>query len=101
MFLWWGSGLIQFYNDAYRPSFGVGKHPGALGQPARECWTEIWDIIESRLKIVLSQGQATWFEDQLVPMFRNGRLEEVYWTWSDSPIRDAAGNVLGVFVTCS
>jgi hypothetical protein len=33
MFVWWGDDLIQFYNDAYRPSFGkVGKHPAALGQ---------------------------------------------------------------------
>ncbi len=22
MFLWWGDDLIQFYNDAYRPSLG-------------------------------------------------------------------------------
>ncbi|HEY2734758.1 MAG TPA: hypothetical protein VGI70_12275, partial [Polyangiales bacterium] len=27
MFLWWGPELIQFYNDAYLPSFGQGKHP--------------------------------------------------------------------------
>ena len=33
MFLWWEPDLIQFYNDAYRPSFGnAGKHPLALGQ---------------------------------------------------------------------
>ncbi len=41
MFLWWGPEHIQFYNDAYRPFFGVGKHPTALGQPARTCWAEI------------------------------------------------------------
>ena len=32
MFLWWGPELIQFYNDAYLPSFGEGKHPAAMGQ---------------------------------------------------------------------
>src|SRR5215203_5641652 len=47
MFLWWGTELIQFYNDAYRPSLGVtGKHPSALGQKADECWPEIWNIIK-------------------------------------------------------
>ena len=35
MFLWWGPDLIQFYNDAYLPSFGVGKHPAAMGQRGR------------------------------------------------------------------
>ena len=38
MFLWWGSEMIQFYNDSYRPSLGNnGKHPRALGQRGREC----------------------------------------------------------------
>ena len=101
MFLWWGPDLVQFYNDAYRPSFGRGKHPGALGQTARECWTEIWEYIESRINTVVQQGQATWYENQVVPILRNGRLEEVYWTWSDSPVRDKDGNIVGVFVTCS
>jgi len=101
MFLWWGPDLIQFYNDAYRPSFGRGKHPGALGQRALECWKEIWDMIEARIHTVMYSGQATWYENQNVPILRNGRLEEVYWTWSDSPVRDAQGNILGVFVTCS
>jgi len=101
MFLWWGPDLIQFYNDAYRPSFGRGKHPSALGQRALDCWVEIWDIIEARINVVMGEGRATWFENQIVPIFRNGRLEDVYWTWSDSPVRDAQGNVVGVFVTCS
>jgi PAS domain S-box-containing protein len=101
MFLWWGPDLIQFYNDAYRPSFGQGKHPSALGQGARECWAEIWEDIEPRIELVMGQGQATWYENRIVPILRNGRLEEVYWTWSDSPVRDAEGKVVGVFVTCS
>src|SRR4051812_29841835 len=46
MFLWWGDDMIQFYNDAYRPSLGDnGKHPVALGQKAVDCWPEIWDTI--------------------------------------------------------
>ena len=35
MWVWWGPELINFYNDAYLPIMG-GKHPGALGRPARE-----------------------------------------------------------------
>jgi PAS domain S-box-containing protein len=101
MLLWWGPDLIQFYNDAFRPSFGQGKHPSALGQQARECWKEAWDNIASRIDTVMRHGQATWYENQIVPILRNGRLEDVYWTWSDSPVRDAQGNVVGVLVTCS
>jgi hypothetical protein len=40
MFLWWGPELVQFYNDAYRPSFGLGdRHPRALGARGREFWS--------------------------------------------------------------
>ena len=46
MFLWWGEDLIQFYNDAYRPSLGNnGKHPSALGAKGNETWPEIWPVI--------------------------------------------------------
>jgi PAS domain S-box-containing protein len=102
MFLWWGADLIQFYNDAYRPSLGIGKHPSALGQAARECWKEIWEeYILPRIDLVMREGKATWYVNQVVPILRNGKFEEVYWTWSDSPVRDAEGNVVGILVTCS
>ena len=41
MFIWWGSELIQFYNDAYRRTVGPERHPVALGQGGRDCWAEI------------------------------------------------------------
>jgi PAS domain S-box-containing protein len=100
MFLMWGDDLIQFYNDAYRPSLGTdGKHPFALGQRAEECWPEAWEIVSKRVDTVMRRGEATWYEDQRIPIFRNGRLEDVYWTYSDSPVRDATGQVLGILVT--
>jgi len=101
MFLWWGSELIQFYNDAYMPSFGRGKHPAAMGQPGVECWKEIWPIIYPQIEDVMERGKASWNEDQLVPIFRNGRIEEVYWTYGYSPVFDEKGNVGGVLVVCT
>src|SRR5436190_20237985 len=59
MLIWWGPQLVKIYNDAYRPMMGT-KHPQALGQPGRECWTEIWDILGPMLEGVLSQGEACW-----------------------------------------
>ncbi|MBC7450294.1 MAG: hypothetical protein H7259_02270 [Cytophagales bacterium] len=78
MFLWWGEDLIQFYNDAYRPSLGNnGKHPAALGQKGEDCWPEIWPVIKPLIDQVLAGGEATWSEDQLIPIYRNGKLEDV------------------------
>ncbi|NEU09599.1 PAS domain-containing protein [Flavihumibacter sp. R14] len=101
MFLWWGPELIQFYNDAYRPSLGnEGKHPAALGQRAEDCWPEIWSIIKPLIDSVLLTGESTWSEDQLIPIYRNGRLEDVYWTFSYSQVLDEHGEAAGVQVIC-
>jgi PAS domain S-box-containing protein len=101
MFLWWGKDLIQFYNDAYRPSIREDKHPAALGQAGRECWPEIWTIIGPQIEAVMQHGEASWHEDQLVPINRNGRLEDVYWTYGYSPVRDPSGAICGTLVVCT
>lgn len=102
MFLFWGPDLICFYNDAYRPSLGNdGKHPQAMGQKGAETWPEIWDFIKPLIDTVLAGGEASWNEDQLLPIYRNGKIEDVYWTFSYSPAYDESGKPAGVFVTCS
>jgi PAS domain S-box-containing protein len=101
MFLWWGAELIQFYNDGYRPSIRADKHPSAVGQRGIECWPEIWSIIGPQIDAVMNEGVSTWNTNQLVPINRNGKLEEVYWTYSYSPVRDKDGLVQGTLVVCS
>jgi signal transduction histidine kinase len=101
MFLFWGPDLVQFYNDAYRPSLAEGgRHPRALGMRGAEFWTDIWDIIGPQIAQVLAGGDATWHEDHLVPIERNGRIEEVYWTYSYGPAFGDDGAVAGVLVVC-
>jgi PAS domain S-box-containing protein len=101
MFLWWGPDLIQFYNDGYRPSIRADKHPAAVGQRGIDCWPEIWTIIGPQIDLVMTRGESTWNMNQLVPINRNGKLEEVYWTYGYSPIRDKDGAVQGTLVVCS
>jgi hypothetical protein len=99
MFIWWGPQLIQFYNDGYRQTMGPERHPRALGQRGRDCWGEIWPIIGPQIEQVMNGGGATWHENQLVPVTRNGKLEPVYWTYGYSPI-DKGDGVGGVLVVC-
>ncbi len=40
MFIAWGPELAFLYNDDYAPIFG-SKHPGALGRPFAEVWSDI------------------------------------------------------------
>ena len=103
MFIWWGPQLIQLYNDAYAHSIGPERHPSALGQRGRECWEEIWDTIGPQIEQVMEGRGATWHENALVPITHNGEREDVYWTYSYSPIDepDAPHGVGGVLVMCS
>lgn len=102
MFIWWGKELFQFYNDAYRPSLGRdGKHPKALGAKGKDTWVEIWPVIWPLIEGVMAGGDSTWSEDQLIPIYRNGGLEDVYWTFSYSRIDDDEGKPGGVLVTCT
>ncbi|WP_394774224.1 PAS domain S-box protein [Flavobacterium sp.] len=101
MFLFWGPDHICFYNDAYRPSLGNdGKHPAILGQKGAEYWPEIWDFIKPLIDQVLTEGEATWHENQLLPIYRNGKMEDVYWTFSYSPVNNDDGKIAGVLVIC-
>jgi signal transduction histidine kinase len=100
IFIWWGRDLVQLYNDAYRPILGSKKHPKALGQRGRECWTEIWDVIAPMIDSVFAGG-ATYIKDGLLALDRHDFLEECYFDYAYSPIRGERGEVAGIFVACN
>ena len=100
MILFWGPERVQVYNDAYVPTLGgADRHPAALGMRAADCWTgAVWAIVGPQLDAVVGTGEATWHEDQYVPLPRHGRVEDTYWTYSYGPAYDDAGRVAGVLV---
>ena len=103
MYIWWGVDGACLYNDAYRRSIGAERHPASLGQPARQVWAEIWDKIGPQVEQIMAGGPATWHENALIPITRNGHLDDVYWTYSYSPIGDPEmpNAVGGVLVICT
>jgi signal transduction histidine kinase/CheY-like chemotaxis protein len=103
MYIFWGDEGLCLYNDAYRQSIGTERHPSSIGRPAREVWEEIWDIIGPQIRQVLIGDGATWHENQLVPITRNGVREEVYWTYSYGAIDEesAPHGIGGVLVICT
>ena len=103
MFIWWGPRLIQFYNDAYSRCIGPERHPSALGQEGRECWQEIWPLINHQIAQVMEGRGPTWHENQMIPITRYGARQDVYWTYSYSPIDDpnAENGIGGVLVVCT
>jgi PAS domain S-box-containing protein len=97
MWLGWGPECRFFYNDAYVQVLSESKHPWALGRPAAEVWAEIWDICGPLAEAVFRDGEAPFLEDVRLFMDRGDFLEEVYYSFSYSPIRDGSGSVVGLF----
>ena len=100
LLLWWGPQYVSIYNDAYAPILGA-KHPEALGLPVRECWSEIWHILQPLIDGPFHGGPPTWIEDLMMEVNRHGYLEEGHWTVAYSPVPDDAvpGGVGGVLAT--
>lgn len=97
MFISWGAERSFLYNDAYAPFLGE-KHPKAFGRTFFENWSEIWDDIFPLIQRV-DRGEAIFLEDLKLFMHRqrHGELEETYFTFSYSPIRNDAGTVEGLY----
>jgi signal transduction histidine kinase len=96
MWLGWGPAKTFLYNDAYISVLSLAKHPWALGRPAAEVWAEIWDFCGPLADKVFTKGEATFVDDVQLFMNRGDFLEETYYSFSYSPIRDELGNVRGL-----
>lgn len=96
--IYWGPELICLYNSAAIPTLG-DLHPRALGEPASTLLEPMWDVVGKELQAIMDGGPATWAEDTPLPFARTGEVEEAYYTYSYSPIRDESGSIEGVMLT--
>ncbi len=97
MWIGWGAQVSFLYNDAYLHVLGLAKHPWALGRPASEVWAEIWDVCGPLADKVFREGEASFVDDVRLYMSRGDLLEETFYSFSYSPIRDESGEVAGLF----
>jgi signal transduction histidine kinase/DNA-binding response OmpR family regulator len=97
MWVGWGPAQTFLYNDAYISVLSLAKHPWALGRPAAEVWAEIWDYCGPLADKVFTKGEATFVDDVQLFMNRGDFVEETYYSFSYSPIRDELGNVRALF----
>ena len=98
MMVCWGADLVQIYNDAHRRLLG-GRHPAAMAQRGRDCWSDVWGVLGPLYERVMSRGESVFEEDLLLLLDRHGFVEESYFTLSISPIRDPSGGVAAALVT--
>ena len=96
MLLAWGPELVQIYNDGCCPLLG-SRHPGALGQPARECWSDLWERMAPVVEGISTDLTAARTTVPPAPSDVPGRRLPI--TLSLSPLRGASGGLAGILVT--
>jgi signal transduction histidine kinase len=87
-----GAEFRYLYNDAYRPVLGA-KHPGAMGKAGAEIFPEAWDRVKPLFERTRA-GEAVAVDDVYMPLEKAGYLEDCWFSFSLSPIRDEARAVI-------
>ncbi|SFD71989.1 PAS fold-containing protein [Massilia yuzhufengensis] len=90
----WGQDGVMIYNDAYRGIAGWG-HPGLLGAPVRQGWSEIVEFNDHMMSVVLAGGTLS-YRDQELALGSAGQSAQQWFNLDYSPIVDEAGKVAGV-----
>ncbi|ADO75899.1 ATP-binding protein [Stigmatella aurantiaca] len=98
--LYWGEEYVVLYNDSFRPIFGA-KHPASMGAPAAQVLSEAWSILGPMLVQVRSSKVASYAQDKIIFLERQGFVEECFFTWSYIPVHDESGRLVGIVVLVS
>lgn len=94
MCVMWGQEYTFLYNDAYAPILGT-RHPQALGLSGKSVWPEIWEDILPLIERTYA-GETCTFSELPLTMLRHGFVEETWWDFSYSPLRNDAGKLFGL-----
>lgn len=91
----WGADFTFFYNEAAIPAL-QGKHPQALGASYREVYKEVWHLVGQDLEDCYYRGVTTVRENLLIPLLKDGRLEDGYFTYYLIPLFED-GKIAGIY----
>lgn len=91
----WGDELTFFYNDAAIPTLGE-RHPQALGRSYRDVFSDAWHLVGPDMESCYFRGQTPVRENVHVPLVRNGKVDEGYYTYALVPVYEN-GKIVGVY----
>lgn len=93
--IWGKTSHTQIINDGYRVVCGA-KCLQVMGEDYAISWASAWPAIGDAFRRGW-EGETSFLENQRMFLHRNGYLEETFFTFSLSPIRDETGAVAGLF----
>jgi PAS domain S-box-containing protein len=97
IFMCWGTELSFLYNTAYLDILG-DKHPGALGRPFYEVWSEVRPSIEALVRRTLS-GEPVHCQNAPFTLRRSGQEALAWFDFSYAPVHSLDGQVAGLYCT--
>jgi PAS domain S-box-containing protein len=94
--VFWGPDHVFLYNDAWGSLLAGGRHPWALGRPAREVLADIWPALAEQFAGVLRNGKAVNRIDELLVRNLGGETFDSYWSYSLLPVAGEDGRIAGI-----
>lgn len=95
--LFWGEELTVIYNEAYKVEVAGNKHPELMGTGFSGPFSEIWDGVGHVFRKCALTGKAERRENEYLPIERFGYLEEVFFSWSVTPLYGGTDKILGFY----
>lgn len=95
--LFWGSELTMLYNEAYRDEVAGRKHPELLGTGFQGPFAELWETVGPIFAECARTGHSVRKDNQMLPIERNGYLEETFFSWSFTPLYGGSSRILGFY----
>lgn len=99
-FLFWGSDLVTFYNDAAMSILEEVENPiSILGLSAKNSLPPGWKVLKAHIEQVFRTGESFLIENKRMPFSKNKKEKQAYWTFSFTCVMDEFGMPAGVILT--
>ncbi|KPM39531.1 hypothetical protein AK830_g7026 [Neonectria ditissima] len=93
--IFWGSELTMLYNEVYANTIAGSKHPSMMGTGVSGPFAEIWSGLSPTFAEVVRTGISHRREHENFAYFRQGFLEEIFLSWSLTPLYGGTDRIVG------